>query len=82
MYTGLLVATKGKENGMDVKECTIPIMQQPYRADPKSGEGVQEHVQTALGAGIIEPAHTDWAHPVLLEPKRTEPCGYVYISEV
>lgn len=42
----------------------------PYRQGPAKRALVQEHVDAMLRAGVIEPATSEWASPVVLVPKK------------
>jgi len=46
-----------------------PVQVQPYRAGPRARELESEEVQRMLKAGVIEPAISEWASPVVLVPK-------------
>ena len=48
---------------------TCPIAKAPYRAGPKAREIEDAEVKKILEAGVIEPAQSEWASPVLLVPK-------------
>ena len=70
MWSGTLGQIKATEHRIVVPPGTAPIRQQPYRAGPKNRQVVAEHLQTQLDAGVIEPACSEWASPVVLVLKK------------
>jgi len=70
LYDGTLGEIVATEHTIDLTEGAAPIRQQPYRAGPKAREVVNEHVNKMLEHGVIEPATTPWASPVVLAPKK------------
>jgi RNase H-like domain found in reverse transcriptase/Reverse transcriptase (RNA-dependent DNA polymerase)/Integrase zinc binding domain/Integrase core domain/Chromo (CHRromatin Organisation MOdifier) domain/Retroviral aspartyl protease len=46
-----------------------PVHCQPYRAGPRARAAEHEEVQKMLKAGVVEPAVSEWASPVVLVPK-------------
>jgi hypothetical protein len=46
-----------------------PIHAKPYRAGPRAMENEASEVQRMLKEGVIEPASSKWASPVVLVPK-------------
>jgi hypothetical protein len=46
-----------------------PVHAQPYRAGPRARENEASEVQRMLKEGVIEPASSEWASPVVLVPK-------------
>ena len=42
----------------------------PYRAGPEKREELKKQIDYQLAAGVIEPAQSEWASPVLLVPKK------------
>ena len=69
MWNGRLGAIKATFHRIALKPNTRPIHQQPYRAGPKSRAILEEHIQSQLEAGVIEPAQSEWASPIVLAPK-------------
>ena len=43
--------------------------QQPYRAGPTQRELERKEIQSMLDKGVIEPANTEWASPIVFVPK-------------
>ena len=70
MWSGTLGTIRATEHRIEVQPGTRPIRQPPYRAGHKSRETVAEHIQTQLDAGVIEPAQSEWASPVVLVLKK------------
>ena len=69
MFEGRLGQIDATEHHMNLKPGIAPIRQQPYRAGPEKREHIREQIEYQLAAGVIEPAQTEWASPVLLAPK-------------
>ena len=42
----------------------------PYRQGPAVRKIVKAQIEKMLDAGVIEPAHGEWASPVVLAPKK------------
>jgi hypothetical protein len=61
--------------GTNVVECSIdtgdhkPLFQRPYRVSPQENKVIYEELQKMLQAGVIEPARSPWASPVILIQK-------------
>ena len=70
MYTGTLGTVRATEHRIDLKPGTKPIHMHPYRAGPKAREFMEEQINTQLKTGVIEPAQSEWASPVVLAPKK------------
>lgn len=66
MWNGHLGQIAATEHHIDVLPGTRPIAQPPYRAGPRARQIEQEHVDSMLEKGIIEPAQSAWASPVVL----------------
>ena len=70
MFSGDLGTITATQHHIELKSGTAPIRQQPYRAGPDRRAAIQEQVEYQLKAGVIEPAQSEWASPVLLAPKK------------
>ena len=70
VFEGKLGQISATEHHINLKPGTIPILQQPYRAGPEKREHIREQIEYQLAAGVIEPAQSEWASPVLLAPKK------------
>ena len=46
-----------------------PIASRPYRKPPRDQRAIEGEVAEMLRAGIVEPAHSPWASPVVVVPK-------------
>ena len=70
MFSGDLGTVSAVKHHIELKPGTAPIRQQPYRAGPEKRESIREQIEYQLKAGVIEPAQSEWASPVLLAPKK------------
>ena len=70
MFSGKLGTIKVARHHIKLKPGTAPIHQAPYRAGPDKREKIRQEVEYQLKAGVIEPASSEWASPVLLAPKK------------
>ena len=70
MYDGTLGEIRVTEHKIDLKEGSEPYAQNPYRAGPKAREFEAQEIDRMLKAGVIEPAQSEWASPVVLVPKK------------
>jgi Reverse transcriptase (RNA-dependent DNA polymerase)/RNase H-like domain found in reverse transcriptase len=68
MWDGRL-QVKATTQRIELKEGARPIRAHPYRAGPRAREAEAAEVQRMLKAGVIEPAHAEWASPVVLVPQ-------------
>ena len=69
MWDGKLGEIKLTEHRIDLMPDARPFAQPPYRAGPKARQIEQEHVDKMIREGVIEPAQSAWASPVVLVPK-------------
>jgi Reverse transcriptase (RNA-dependent DNA polymerase) len=69
MWDGRLGEVKATTHRIELKEGARPFRAHPYRAGPRAREAEAVEVQRMLKAGVIEPAHAEWASPVVLVPK-------------
>ena len=69
IWNGKLGTVRVTNRRIDLKEGTRPVHCQQYRTGPKSREIQQSKVDKMLKAGVIEPACSEWASPVVLVPK-------------
>ena len=69
MWSGTLGEITATTHHIDLKLGTHPIAQQPYRAGPHAREAEEAEVSRMLEAGVIVPAQSEWASPVVLIPK-------------
>ena len=72
MFSGKLGTVHPTTHHIELKHGTAPIRQQPYRAGPEKREKIREQISYQLAAGVIEPAQSERASPVLLAPKKYE----------
>ena len=70
MWTGALGEIRTSEMRIDLVDNARPFRSPPYRAGPKTRELEQAEVDKQLKAGVIEPAYSEWAAPVLFAPKK------------
>ena len=69
MWDGSLGEIAATEHRIDLVPDARPIASPPYRAGLKAREAEQTEVNRMLEAGVIEPAQSAWASPVVLVPK-------------
>lgn len=70
MYSGTLGTIKTTEHRINLTPGSKPIHLNPYRAGPERRKIMTDHINDQLKAGVIEPAVSEWASPVLLVPKK------------
>ena len=68
MWDGKLGEIKITEHRIYLVSDARPFAQPPYRAGPKARQIEQQHVDKMFREGVIEPAQSVWASPVVLEP--------------
>jgi hypothetical protein len=69
MWSGKLGEITTTEHAIDLKPGSRPIAVPPYRAGPKARELEQAEIDRQLRDGVIEPAQSEWASPVVFAPK-------------
>ena len=69
MWKGGLGTVKVTKHRIPTVEDAKPVFSQPYRAGPEARKVVKESVEDMLDKGVIEPAQSEWASPVVLVPK-------------
>jgi transposase InsO family protein len=69
MWSGKLGEITITEHAIDLKPDARPVAVPPYRAGPKTRELEQAEVDRQLRDGVIEPAQSEWASPVVFAPK-------------
>ena len=70
MWNGSLGTVNATEHRIDLVAGTKPIRSMPYRQGPAMRTKVAAEVTKMLNAGVIEPATSEWASPVVLVPKK------------
>ena len=66
-HLGEITAT---EHRIELAPGTKPIRQAPYRQGHRGRDVQAEEISKMLEAGVIEPATSEWASPVVLVPKK------------
>ncbi len=66
MWGGNLGEINSTSHRIDQNPGTRPIAQHPYRAGPRAREAEDKEVKRLLEVGVIEPARTEWASPLVL----------------
>ena len=66
-HLGEITAT---EHRIELAPVTTPIRQAPYRQSHRGRDVQAEEITKILEAGVIEPATSEWASPVVLVPKK------------
>ena len=69
-WSGQLGDITVTEMRIDLKPDAKPFKSPPYRAGPKTRELEKAEIDKQLAAGVIEPAMSEWAAPVLFVPKK------------
>ena len=69
MWDGSLREIAATEHRIGLVSDALPIASRPYRAGPKAREAEQTEVNRMLESGVIEPAQSAWASPMVLVPK-------------
>lgn len=70
MYDGKLGEIPAKEHIIELTEGAEPIKKRPYRTDIGERDLVKTEVDKMLQKGVIEPATSPWASPVVFTPKK------------
>ena len=70
MWDGSLGEIPTTEHRIDVIPGSKPVSQQPYRAGFREREFLASEIDKMLRAGVIEPAQSAWASPVVIVPKQ------------
>jgi Retroviral aspartyl protease len=69
MWDGRLGRVNSTTHRIDLVPGAKPVHSQPYPAGHSAREAESAEVQRILKAGVIEPASSEWASPVVLVPK-------------
>ena len=69
MWDGTLGEINTTVHRIELVPDTRPIAQAPYRAGPNARKKEDAEIQKMLAAGVIKPAQSEWASPVLRVPK-------------
>ena len=70
MWDGSLGDIKITEHRIDTDPNKGPARQVPYRMGPVRRQAASEEIKSMLDKGIIEPATSEWASPIVLVPKK------------
>ena len=71
MWTsGRLGAIAATEHRIELTDGTKPIRSMPYRKGPATRTQAENEIRKMLDAGVIEPATSEWASPIVLVPKK------------
>jgi hypothetical protein len=69
MWDGRLGHAHATTHRIQLTPGAKPVHSQPYRAGSAAREAESAEIQRMLKAGVIEPASSEWASPVVLIPK-------------
>jgi transposase InsO family protein len=69
MWDGHLGTFTATSHRIELVPDARPVHCQPYRAGPQARQAETTEVDKMLKAGVIEPATSEWASPVVLVPK-------------
>ena len=70
MWSGRLGTIKAAKHRIDLEEGAKPVYQPPYRAGHRARGIEKAEIGRMLQEGVIEPASSEWASPVVLVPKK------------
>ena len=70
LWSGALGTIRATEHRIALEPDTKPICSMPYRKGPAMRDMVAKEVNKMLNSGVIEPASTEWAFPVVLVQKK------------
>ena len=69
MWDGRLGHVHSTSHRIELVPGANPVQCQPYRAGTRARELESTEIQRMLKAGVIEPATSEWASPIVLVPK-------------
>ena len=69
LWQGQLGEVKNRAHKIDLIPVARPQAVQLYRAGDHKRKAIQENIDDLLEKKVIEPAHSEWAAPVVLVPK-------------
>jgi hypothetical protein len=69
MWDGRLGNVTATSHRIDLTPGACPVHAHPYRAGPRERELDREEIEQMLTQGVIEPATSEWASPIVLVPK-------------
>ena len=67
--TGRLGEIKGTEHRITLETGTKPIRSMPYRQGPAMRTKAEVEIRRMRDAGVTEPGTSEWASPIVLDPK-------------
>ena len=70
VFEGKLGTISATKHRIRLKPGSSPVHMNPYRAGPDKRDRIRKEIEYQLAAGVIEPAQSEWASPVLLAPKK------------
>jgi RNase H-like domain found in reverse transcriptase/Reverse transcriptase (RNA-dependent DNA polymerase)/Integrase zinc binding domain/Integrase core domain/Chromo (CHRromatin Organisation MOdifier) domain len=69
MWDGRLGKVSATSHRIDLVPGTRPVHAQPYRAGGRAREVEREEIEKMMTQGVIEPAMSEWASPIVLVSK-------------
>lgn len=69
LWKGHLGEVKVTEHRIPTVNGSKPVFSQPYKAGPEARKILKTSIDDMLEKGVIEPAQSEWASPVVLVPK-------------
>ena len=69
MKSGKVERTSSCQHHIRLKE-ELPVRQQPYRLLHMYKEAVEGEIEVMINEGIIEPANSEWASPMVIIKKK------------
>ena len=70
MWDGHLGRVSIAKHRIELQPGARPSYSAPYRAGPKARDFEKSEIDKMLKAGVIEPAKTEWAAPIVFAPKK------------
>ena len=67
---GRLGEIAATEHRIELTDGTKPIRSMPYRKEPATRTKAEHEIRKMLDAGVIEPATSEWASPILPVPEK------------
>ena len=70
LWSGRIGRIRATKHRIELTPGAQPVHQAPYRAGHKNRDLERKEIEKMLAAGVIEPAQSEWASPVVIVPKK------------